>query len=210
MATLSLRLPSPQDDERLAKYTLWALANMVQLGRDASLVVDHAASALGGMGSLKQGLEAAVGLSSAHHIKNTQRMASSGVAQALAALLSRHEGNAAVCKWACRAVHNLARSKSLRAQLTQHRLRLAVEAAAKRHAADRGVVEWAAMATDILINGVPVLAPSPDRSMRHQESPRTSFSALGSLSAVAEGMTSGLTSMVGALDDTLGMGRCVS
>ena len=195
---------SPREDERVATYALWAIGNLVQLGRDSGLVADTPMPSLAG--GFKQGLGSAVGIASGGSARNTQRLGEAGVVQAVVAAAARHADSPLVLRWACRAVYNLARSKTLRAQFNVLKARWTMEQIAETYAADRGLNEWALMAADVLQNGVPLPAPpSADKraldmsSSSGGGSPRTSFSALQSLS-------SGMSAMVGAIDDSLGMG----
>lgn len=109
---------SPREDERVAAYALWAIGNTVQLGRDSGLVTDAAPA---------KGLGSAVGITSASAVRNTQRLGTAGVVQAVAAAMARHEQSPLVLRWACRAVYNLARSKTLRAQFNLLKTRWALE-----------------------------------------------------------------------------------
>ena len=165
---------SMSEEETLAKYSLWAIGNLVQL-KDS-----HA------------GLEGSMGLSivmsagnGAPPVKNTTRFADAGIVAAIMALVAKFESSAVVVRWSCRAVNNLGKSHKIRAQFNQLRARWVLEALSRRYSADNSVAEWSNLALETLIHGPPKAQVRDDSATRTRadsnsgrESPRNSFSAV--------------------------------
>lgn len=129
---------TPQECEDLAKWLLWAVANMIQLGRGEAMMVDESAARKGGV------------LRQSQPIKNSSRFATVGAAEAVLALLQKYENNAVVAQWGARAVNNFGKSRTLTLTLLEQNAVGMMNVLLDKHAGNSSAEYWIKTAKDTL------------------------------------------------------------
>jgi hypothetical protein len=89
----------------LAKWTCWAIGNIVQLGKGAAMIIEDS------------GKKPARSMSTQ---KNTYYLGHAGAAEILVELINLYEDDADTVLWAARAINNMAKSRTLKSDLIQN------------------------------------------------------------------------------------------
>ena len=101
-----------EESETLAKWLMWAIGNIIQLGKGAAMTIDE--SNVG-----KKGVVSAVLRTTTGVVWNSTRLGNAGAAEATLALLAKYSDNADIVQWSVRAVNNMCRSRTLSTQLLE-------------------------------------------------------------------------------------------
>jgi hypothetical protein len=98
-------------DAAMVKYCCWAIGNLVQLGKGPTMVIDESANAASNS-KFKV-------LRTTNAKKNTARFGAAGLPQLIKTVLIDYSENQELMVWCLRAVNNLAKSRTTKAQLVE-------------------------------------------------------------------------------------------
>lgn len=91
------------------KYCCWAIGNLVQLGKGPTMVIDETATSNNKFKVLR----------TTNAMKNTARFGAAGLPQLIKSVLVEYADNQDVMIWCLRAVNNLSKSRTTKAQLLE-------------------------------------------------------------------------------------------
>jgi hypothetical protein len=126
-----------EECENMAKWLLWALGNLIQLGKGEAMMVEENGSKKGVLGL-------------AAPVKNTARFSAVGGAEAVLALLRKYDYNAAVAQWGSRAVSNMGKSRTLTVTLLENGAIDLMNVLLNQHAGNSAAEYWLKTAKDTL------------------------------------------------------------
>jgi hypothetical protein len=127
---------TPAECEDLSKWLLWAIGNMIQVGRGGAMMVDEGS---------RRGV-----FNMSESVSNSSRINAVGGAEAVTALLLKYEGNAVIAQWGSRAINSMCRSRTLTVKLLDNRAVDLLNVLLSNHAGSSNAEYWIKTAKDTL------------------------------------------------------------
>lgn len=128
----------------------WAIGNLLQFGAKGASLDQVATTADAGIIPKNFGRQLA-NMAGVKAVKNTTRFFDSGLPSLMPSIMRTYLDYPVTIQWACRAVNNLAKSHPLKTVLLDSNMLGTVQGVMEKYRERADVIEWAAMARDVLL-----------------------------------------------------------